>query len=170
VDTPWFAIQTKPGGEELASLYISNLGLVRSCYPGPCRWHCGMGIEGLRNFVPRLSVRAFLSGKLLSLGAVRSRCTPCSLRRRLAPLPVDGEIIRVIRDRVSSQQSPETESSDIRLGEEVVVRAGALEGLCGIFEGRISNRGRVLLLLNAIHYQAGVLIDSRSLKLAAQAG
>jgi transcription antitermination factor NusG len=87
-----------------------------------------------------------------------------------SPLPVDGEIIRVIRDRVSSQQSPETESSDIRLGEEVVVRAGALEGLCGIFEGRISNRGRVLLLLNAIHYQAGVLIDSRSVKLAAQAG
>jgi transcriptional antiterminator RfaH len=168
-DTNWFAIQTKPCREELASGYISHLGL--------------------EVFLPRaMLVGALRDGrpwaqKPLFPGYLFARFCPANylhlvqyargVRRVVCaggwPLPVDEEIISVIRDRVSAQQVPETKSSNLRLGEEIVVRDGVLKGLCGIFEQRISNRGRVLLLLDAIHYQARVLIDSRSLKPAAQA-
>jgi transcriptional antiterminator RfaH len=167
-DTNWFAIQTKPCGEELATGYISHLGLEvflpRTMQVNP--------LGGGHRWVPKPLFPGYLFARFCPANYFHLVRYARGVRRVVcaggSPIPVDEEIIRVIRDRVSAQQAPETESTNIRLGEEVIVRNGVLAGLCGIFERRISNRGRVLLLLDAIHYQARVLIDSRSLQLAAQ--
>lgn len=164
--THWFAVQTKPCGEELASGYISRLGLEVFL---PRAMPVGTLRDGHR-WAPKPLFPGYLFARFCPANYFHLVQYARGVRRVVCaggcPLPVDEEIIRVIRDRVSAQQAPDTESTNLRLGEEVVVRGGALEGLCEIFERRISNRERVLLLLDAIQYQARVLIDSRSLKLA----
>lgn len=168
-DTNWFAIQTKPHGEELASGYISNLGvdvfLPRTVPPAT---------SGSTNrSAPKPLFPGYLFARFCPANCFHRVQYARGVRRVVcaggSPVPVDEQIISIIRDRVSDHPAPTTQFSEIHPGEEVMLRDGALSGLCGIFERRTGERGRVLLLLNAIHCQARLFADRRSLQLATQA-
>lgn len=73
------------------------------------------------------------------------------------PVPVEDEIIDFIRQQTG-------EDGLIKLGEElkrgdlVTVKNGLLGELSGIFEREIKGTDRVKILLNAINYQASIVI------------
>jgi transcriptional antiterminator RfaH len=164
----WFAIHTKPCGEEIATAYISHLGL--------------------EVFLPRISRQAISPGKdrfamkPLFTGYLFARFCPANNLHSVRyargvrgvvsagdiPLPVDAKVIELIRQRVAHDYSKEMGATEIRSGEEVVIRGGALAGLRAILERKINDQDRVMLLLNTIHHQARVWIDGRSLCSATQ--
>jgi transcriptional antiterminator RfaH len=84
------------------------------------------------------------------------------------PLPVDEEIIRAIQLRIGEEGYVRIEPKPLQPGDRVIVHEGPLQGLMGIFERELSDRERVMLLLEAIEYQARVLIERRYLKAAAE--
>ena len=85
---------------------------------------------------------------------------------------VEKNVSATMRDGVNLKADiyrPESiKPEEIRPGQKVLVEAGPLNGLLGIFECEISDRERVVVLLDALHYQGRVLIDKRYLHAVAQ--
>jgi transcriptional antiterminator RfaH len=80
-----------------------------------------------------------------------------------APIPVDNELIGIIRARIG-------ENGFVRLGEElnpndkVLIESGPFTGFMGVFEKRLRDPERVLVLLSTITFQARIQIDEARLK------
>ena len=76
------------------------------------------------------------------------------------PASVDDDIINLIRARIDQNGFVQT-GSDLKPGDKVIVRAGPLRNLMGIFECDKANE-RVSVMLSAISFQ-GRLVVSREL-------
>jgi len=50
-------------------------------------------------------------------------------------------------------------NDDLNVGDEVVIKDGRFQSLCGIFERELSDTDRVSILLNAVGFQAHVVVD-----------
>jgi transcription antitermination factor NusG len=57
-------------------------------------------------------------------------------------------------------------ADEIKLGDEVVIKEGPLKDLTGIFEGRMKDSERVMVLLDVVSYQARVQLNTNALKKA----
>lgn len=79
------------------------------------------------------------------------------------PVPVDHEIISIIRSRMGVDGLVRI-GDDLRPGDEVVVTEGPLKDFIGIFERPMKERERVMVLLNVVSYQAHVELDRNLLK------
>jgi transcription antitermination factor NusG len=81
------------------------------------------------------------------------------------PIPISEEIIVGIKSReinglielLKYGEEPET-------GDEIEVVEGPLKGLRGIFEKKLDDKDRVLILLNYVTYQGKLLIEKKKLK------
>lgn len=81
------------------------------------------------------------------------------------PIPIPEEIITGIKSReinglielLKYGVEPET-------GDEIEVVEGPLKGLRGIFEKKLDDKDRVLILLNYVTYQGKLLIEKKKLK------
>ena len=81
------------------------------------------------------------------------------------PIPIPEEIIAGIKSReinglielLKYGVEPET-------GDEIEVVEGPLKGLRGIFEKKLDDKDRVLILLNYVTYQGKLLIEKKKLK------
>jgi transcriptional antiterminator RfaH len=162
----WFAVHTKPGAEQVAAAYISHLGV--------------------ESFLPEIdepsSNRKHLLRKPLFPGYLFARFCPMSHLRAVRyargvryvvsageiPLPVEEGVIALLRQRISLDACSEAREPEFHYGQEMLICDGALVGMRGLFERKVSSRRRVSLLLNTIHYQARIWIDSRSLGSAKQ--
>jgi transcription elongation factor/antiterminator RfaH len=81
------------------------------------------------------------------------------------PFRVDDSIIALIKSRAKDGFVHCAERANFTAGSKVVVKEGPLKGLAGIFLEEITSQERVIILLNAIVYQARVelpktLVDS----------
>jgi len=168
-ETNWYAIQTKPCREVAAAMNIKRLGL--------------------EVFLPQVKQQKRVWGveqmvmKPLFAGYLFARFSPAAylhlihyargVRRVVgsgkSPLPVDAEIILAIRLRIGEDGYVRLEPEPMQRGDRVVVQEGPLQGLSGIFEQALDERERVVILLEAIRYQARVLIEKRYLKAQAEA-
>jgi transcriptional antiterminator RfaH len=77
------------------------------------------------------------------------------------PTSVDEEIIEIIRARMDKHGFVRIEDN-LKRGDQVVVKAGPLRNLIGIFERELDENQRIVILLKAISYQ-GHLVVSRDL-------
>jgi transcription antitermination factor NusG len=75
-----------------------------------------------------------------------------------SPAPVDQEIIDIIRDRIDENGFVK-ETSALKPGDRVIIGAGPLRHLIGIFEREIKGSDRVTILLTAIEYQGRLVVD-----------
>jgi transcriptional antiterminator RfaH len=80
-----------------------------------------------------------------------------------APVPIDGEIIKLIQSRHDEFGYVKLEE-EICQGDEVVVKDGIFKGIQGIFERKTSSSDRVVILLKAIQFQAHVVVDRGALR------
>ena len=74
------------------------------------------------------------------------------------PTPVDDEVIDLILARIDSDGFVRM-NDDLNVGDEVVIKDGRFQSLCGIFERELSDTDRVSILLNAVGFQAHVVVD-----------
>jgi len=79
------------------------------------------------------------------------------------PVPVEDEIIAFIKEQTGKD-------GVIRIGEElkrgdlVTVKNGLVGELSGIFDREIKGTDRVRILLNAINYQASIVIPKEHVR------
>ncbi len=162
--TNWYAIHTHPSREAVAAMNIERLGL--------------------EVFLPKIKQQKIIWGvaqmviKPLFSGYLFARFSPAAylhsiqyargVRRVLGngdrPLPVDDEIILAVRSAMGEGGYVQIQSQPMRRGDRVIVQDGPLQGLIGTLDQEIGDRERVVILLEAIEYQARLLIDKRCLK------
>jgi transcriptional antiterminator RfaH len=159
----WFAVHAKPYREDVAAQNIARLDL-EVFLPKVKRESlvCGVPREVIKPLFPGYLFARFCPATSLPLiryarGVLR--IVSCGD----VPLPVDEAIIREIRSRIGADGYVRLEDRTLRPGERVLVRDGPLRGLTGIFESELDDRERVILLLEAIEYQARVVIERRCL-------
>lgn len=153
----WFAIHTKPRQESLAQQSLDREG-VETYYPKLKR----------RRTIRR--VRRWVIGPLFP-GYIFARFD-FSKQHRLVryatgvsnivsfggkPVIVDDQIIALIREHATADVI-ELPPTPLRPGEVVEIQAGPLQGLQGIFERELSDKERVVILLDTLARGARVEI------------
>jgi len=74
------------------------------------------------------------------------------------PLPIEDEIIAAIQARVAEDGFVKF-NDEFKPGEKVIITSGVFKGLTGMFERKLNDSERVVILLNTIGYQANLTLD-----------
>ena len=164
-DLSWFAIQAKPGQEQIAERVVRSMDLETFF---PRRRH-----ESFARCAWRREVRPLFPGYLFArfspirdLHAVRYSRGVCRVVGAGAtPVPVEDEIIIEMRKRLDSDGCVRLETRSWRMGEAVSMLEGPLRGWTGIFERELDDRQRVVILLDGIR-QAHVILERDCLESA----
>jgi transcriptional antiterminator RfaH len=85
------------------------------------------------------------------------------------PVPVDEEIINAIRSRIGKDGFVRV-GERLMPGDQVIIKEGPLKDFTGIFEREMKESERVMILLNAVNYQARALVEKSMLKKALSFG
>jgi transcription antitermination factor NusG len=81
------------------------------------------------------------------------------------PIPIETEVIDQIKTReVKGYIELNKFGRYPGIGDEIEVMEGPLKGLRGIFQRELTDRERVLILLNYVSYQGQLIIEKRKLK------
>jgi transcriptional antiterminator RfaH len=164
-EAAWYVIQTKPKKEAEASRRLGDLGLdcllpkVLDYRPANGR---AVTIEKplFPNylFVKLIPAQHYYKAKWTK-GLVRF----VGWGNRPAPIP--DEAVAVIRSRMD-EGGRVRRVRNLRPGDEVRIRSGPFKDLFGIFDGTISPRGRVRILLQLVGSQVSVNLPESLLKQA----
>ena len=81
------------------------------------------------------------------------------------PIPISNEVINQIRAReVNGVIELEKYGLEPGLGDEIEVMEGAMKGLRGVFHKELTDKERVIILLNYVSYQGTLVIEKKKLK------
>lgn len=81
------------------------------------------------------------------------------------PIPVSGDIIKQIKSReVNGFIELEKYGLEPNVGDEIEVMEGAMKGLRGVFQKELTDKERVMILLNYVSYQGTLVIEKKKLK------
>lgn len=173
-DVKWYAVHTKPAREDGAAMSISRLGLeVLLPRMQVERMVYGRAHTVIRPMFPGYLFARFSPSRYLHLINF-ARGVRSVLSGSGAPLPVEEEIIDAIQSRISDKgyvhlDSPRPDRVCLfKSGDHVVVDVGPLKGVRGIFDRALSDKRRVLVLLEAIEYQARVAVELRDIRTVAE--
>jgi len=79
------------------------------------------------------------------------------------PIVIEDEIIASIQSRVAADGFVKL-NDELKPGEKIVISSGVFKGLAGVFERKLKDSERVVILLNTIGYQANLTLDSDQIK------
>jgi transcription antitermination factor NusG len=79
--------------------------------------------------------------------------------RSFGPVPVEDEIIELIRSRIDEDGCFIRQES-FKRGDKVTFSNGIFRNLNGIFEREVKAKNRVILLLATLNYQGRIEVDS----------
>ena len=154
----WYAIYTKPKAEDTVSERLRN--------------------TGIEVYSPKLRVTRYIRNRY---SGVVEQLFPCYLFAKFDPdrylwmikytrgvkkvvgnndhpWPVAEEVIDYIRSH-EKDGFVTRQCEDIKEGDTVKINSGPLSGITGIFREIIKGTERVILLLNAIEYQATAIVE-----------
>jgi transcriptional antiterminator RfaH len=81
------------------------------------------------------------------------------------PIPIDDSVLAELRSReVDGFVELAKHGIAPQVGDEIEVAEGPLKGLRGIFKKDLTDKDRVLILLNYVSYQGQLLIEKAKLK------
>jgi len=157
----WYAVQSKPRGEEVASHTLQTLGLevflprVRRGTTRPSPVHA-----------PRPLFPGYLFARLhptQHLHAVRySRGVLRVLGGREHPVPVDDRSEEACRQRLDRDGFVLLEEPGLRPGDRLRIEFGPFAGFEGVFVRTLDDSSRVMILLEAMQ-QAQLILERRHL-------
>ena len=84
-----------------------------------------------------------------------------------SPSPVDDEIIEFFQIRTDKDGFVRLEE-DLKPGDRVMIKAGLLNSLVGVFERETNGSERVMILLQTINYQGHIIVERNSIRKVAQ--
>jgi transcriptional antiterminator RfaH len=167
-ETNWYVIQTKPAREDLAAMNLRRMQLmvllpkIRQEKP----------LWGQLQTVTRPLFRGYLFARFCPaqhLFSVRyARGVARVVGTDELPFPVAEELIQAIQDRLDHEGYAHLETKTLQSGKRVEIIDGHFKGLTGIFERELSDRKRIVILLEAIEYQARVILERRCVQAISQ--
>ena len=148
----WHAVHTKPRQEAVAEVFLSQ--------------------SGIETFYPKIA-----PGKPLFTGYLFTKFDEETQRRLVKyskgvssivsfgdkPALVDESLIDAIKARIKDG-FVHLDPPSFKKGERVEIKEGPLEGVSGIFDSRVKDSDRVVILLNAIASQSRMVIQATSLR------
>jgi transcriptional antiterminator RfaH len=162
----WFVVQTKPNAEHRVETHLFN--------------------QKVEVFLPLTEAHQYRSGKI---GRIIKPLFPNYLFARLdlklhyykvkwtrgvskllgfgdGPIPVSDKVILAIKERMGKDNLVKLEE-ELKEGDVVQITSGPFKELNGIFQKKISDNGRVRILLNLIGVEVPVQIGRWQIKKAA---
>lgn len=148
----WHAVHTKPRQEAVAEVFLSQ--------------------SGIETFYPKIA-----PGKPLFTGYLFTKFDEETQRRLVKyskgvssivsfgdkPALVDESLIDAMKARIKDG-FVHLDPPSFKKGERVEIKEGPLEGLSGIFDSRVKDSDRVVILLNAIASQSRMVVQATSLR------
>lgn len=153
----WFVINTKPKKEfQVERLFVEGGFMV---YNPKYRYE-----EKIKSFFPGYEFIYFDFPAQYRM--VRyTRGVKRVIGNQVGPIPIEREIIEQIRMReVDGLIELDKYGEEPQIGDEIVVMEGPMKGLRGIFRRELSEKERVLILLNYVSYQGQLIIEKKKLK------
>ncbi len=164
----WYALHAKASQEDLAAFNLGRLQLeVLNPKLREEKMVWGRTKAVVKPLFPGYLFARFNPGKYLHL-IQYARGVRQVLRCGASLLPVDEEIINSIRQRIGADGLVALQREPMVAGSSVSIHDGPLCGLRGIFVREMSDRQRVVILLDAMEARARVVIERRVLKPANQ--
>lgn len=80
-----------------------------------------------------------------------------------SPAIVEDSIISLIQSRAGKDGYIHI-IDDLRADDSVLITDGHFKSICGIFERRMSDSDRVMILLQTLHYQAHVIVERSAVR------
>ncbi|HEX8145173.1 MAG TPA: transcription termination/antitermination NusG family protein [Pyrinomonadaceae bacterium] len=167
----WFVIQAKPKQEDRAA---SNLRAWRvETFTPRLREYAANKYTGERTCVtkhlfPRYIFARFdVDNSLHKIHFTRGVHSVVSYGN--TPAPVDDQIIEVIRARVGEDGYVELQE-DLNPGDEVMINHGPLRNFIGVFDRKVCDTNRVMILLTTVSYQAHVVVERELVQSVRHAG
>ena len=152
MEIQWYAVRTKPRQEAVAEAFLIQSG-VETFYPriGPSK----------SLFTGYIFVKFDADTQLRLVKYSRGVSSVVSFGN--TPAQVDELLIDSIRSRIKDGFVV-LEPPTFTKGEKVEIKEGPLEGISGIFDSRVKDSDRVVILLNAIASQSRIVVSSMSLR------
>ena len=158
----WYAVYTKPKSEEIVSQKLRQTGI--EVYNPKLRlkkYIRNQYREVIEPLFPCYIFGRFETEKYQWM-ITYTRGVKKIVGDKTNPWPVSEEVIDFIRCH-ERDGFVSIRYEDIREGDTVRIAEGPLSGLTGIFKRVIKGTERVILLLNAIEYQARAIVERASL-------
>jgi transcriptional antiterminator RfaH len=73
------------------------------------------------------------------------------------PTPVDDHVIALIQSKVAADGFVRL-NDDLKRGDEVRITNGSLKGINGVFDRKMKDKSRIMVLLNTLNYQATLVV------------
>lgn len=148
----WHVVHTKPRQEAVAEVFLSQ--------------------SGIETFYPKIA-----PGKPLFTGYIFTKFDEETQQRLVKyskgvgsivsfgdkPALVDESLIEAMKARIKDG-FVHLDPPSFKKGEKVEIKEGPLEGVSGIFDSRVKDSDRVVILLNAIASQSRMVIQATSLR------
>ncbi|OGP65963.1 MAG: hypothetical protein A2170_05050 [Deltaproteobacteria bacterium RBG_13_53_10] len=159
----WYVIKTKAGNEHRVEANLSNQE-IETFLPlfGSYQYHRGKMLQRIRPLFPNyLFARLDLSvhyykvkwtrgvGKILGTGD--------------GPVPISEKVILTIRDRIGKDNLVQLEE-EFEKGDRIQVTSGPFKELMGVFQKKMSVKGRVRILLNLVGIDVPVQMSKFQIK------
>jgi transcriptional antiterminator RfaH len=151
----WYVVQTKPKREAEAFHNLCGLGF-QSLFPKLLDYRTWNGRSTVITkplFPSYLFVNLILSQHYYKVKWTKGLARFVGWGDR--PAPIADEVIEIIRSRMEDLGRVKV-GLDLKPGEEVRIRSGSLKDLIGIFDNKVSPRGRVRVLLQLVGSQVSV--------------
>jgi transcriptional antiterminator RfaH len=162
----WYVMQTKPGSEHRVETNLLNQG-IETFLPlvETYQWKRGKMVQTIKPFFSN-----YLFGRL-DLGfhyykVKWTRGVSKILGAGNEPLPISQKVIHSIKERMVNGNIVRLEE-EMREGDLVQITSGPFKDLTGIFQKKMSDSGRVRILLNLIGVDVPIQISQRQIKKAA---
>lgn len=153
----WYAVSTKPHHEKQAELHIKQCGI--ECFLPLLKE--SKTIRRVRKTVIGPLFPGYLFARFDVMKDYRAVNYARGVRKVVkygaSPAIVDDRIVESVRSRLES--GPTILQADMfHVGQVVRIERGPLEGLEAVFERKLNGPQRVVLLLQAIGYQARLVV------------
>lgn len=158
----WYAIYTKPKAEEFVSEKLTRAGI--EVYNPKLRikkYLRNQYREIIESLFPSYIFGRFEAEKYLWM-ITYTRGVKKVVGYKNEPWPVAEDIINFIREH-EQDGFVRIQCEELKEDDTVRITEGPLAGLTGVFKNIIKGTERVVLLLNAIEYQARVIVERASL-------
>ena len=159
-DRQWYCVHTNPKQEERANSNLVAWGVETLNAKVKVSRHnqfTGVPTYMTQPLFPRYIFAKFNAREQLSkVRFTRGIQNVVCFGENLAT--VDEEIVDIIRDRIDENGFVKT-NNDLKPGDKVVINAGPLRNLMGIFEREINGSDRITILLTAVGYQGHLMVE-----------
>jgi len=163
INAQWFVVQTKPADEYRVNTHLINQE-IETFLPlyGLQQYSNGRMVQRIKPLFPNY-LFARLDLGLHYYKVKWTRGVSKILGTGDGPVPISEKVILAIKERMGKDNLIKLEE-DWKEGDTVQITSGPFKDLMGVFQKKMSDKGRVRILLNLIGVDVSVQISEWQIK------